>query len=87
MRWTVTIKDETYGTGSEILTYALRVTRAGGTVRLSVQNSGSGVVKEGRCLIPSSVASILGNALRLAASGTEHMDFTVSVDETKIKKS
>jgi hypothetical protein len=87
MRWTVTIKDQTYGTGTEILTYACRVTRSGSTVRLSVQNSGPGAVKEGRCLIPSHVASILGKALLLAAAGNEPTDFMVSIDEAKAKKS
>jgi len=52
MRWTLTIKDQTYGTGTEIPKYACRVTRAGGIVRLTVENQGTGAVRGGRFLMP-----------------------------------
>ena len=87
MRWTVTIKDQTLGTGTEITRYACRVTSTGDIVRLSVQNSGQGAVKEGRCLIPANVALILGNALRLAATAREPVDVMVTIDEAKPKRS
>ncbi len=86
MRWTLTIKDQTYGTGAEILKYACRVTRMGSTVRLSVENLGSGGVREGRFLMPRSVAKLLGDALRLAAGDSESVDVVVSLDEAKGKK-
>ncbi len=87
MRWTLTIKDQTYGTGAEIAKYSCRVTRAGGTVRLSVENLGPGTVREGRFLMSASVAKLLGDALLLAAGGTEAVDVVFSVDEPKAKKS
>jgi len=42
MRWTLTIKDQTYGVHTEIKNYECRVTRLGGDVRLSVQNAACG---------------------------------------------
>ena len=87
MRWTLTIKDQTYGTGVEIPKYACRVTRSGSTVRLSVENLGSGTVREGRFLMPRSVAKLLGDALLLAAGNTESMDIVIPLDEAKSKKS
>jgi hypothetical protein len=87
MRWTITIKDETYGTGMEMPKYACRVTRAGGTVRLSVENLGPGAVREGRFLMPPSVAKLLGDALLLGAGGSESIDVVFSVEEPKAKKS
>ena len=86
MRWTVTIKDQTYGSGVEIPKYACRVTRTGGTVRVSVENMGSGTVREGRFLMPRSVARLLGDALRLAAGDTESADIVIPLDEAKTKK-
>ena len=88
MRWTLTIKDETYGTGAEIPKYTCRVTRTGGTVRLSVENLGPGTVREGRFLMPRSVARLLGGALLLAAGDdNESMTVVFSLDESKGKKS
>jgi hypothetical protein len=87
MRWTLTIKDQTYGTGAEIPKYACRVTHAGNTVRLSVENLGSGAVREGRFLMPRSVAKLLGDALLLTAGASESIDLVFSVDEPKSKKS
>jgi len=83
MRWTLTIKDQTYGTGMEIPKYACRVTRAGGIVRLTVENQGTGAVRGGRFLMPPSVAKLLGDALLLAAGGSESVDIVLSVDEPK----
>jgi len=87
MRWTLTIKNETYGTGAEIPRYACRVTRAGGTVRLSIENLGPGTVREGRFLMPCSVAKLLGDALLLAASDNESINVVFSLDESRGKKS
>lgn len=88
MRWTLTIKDQTYGTGAEIPKYACRVTRTGNTVRLSVENLGPGTVREGRFLMPLAVAKLLGDALRLAAGGdSESTNVVFSLDESKGKKS
>ncbi len=88
MRWTLTIKDQTYGTGAEIPKYACRVTRTGGTVRLSVENLGPGTVREGRFLMPLAVARLLGDALRLAArDDSESTNVVFSLDESKGKKS
>lgn len=83
MRWTVTVRDQTYGRGADIPRYACRVTRSGETVRLSVEDLGSGVVREGRFLMPSSLARKLGQALALAAEGIEPVDVVFSVDEQK----
>ena len=83
MRWTVTVKDQTYGRGADIPKYTCRVTRSGGTVRLSVENLGSGAVRDGRFLMPSSLATAIGKALLLAAEGTEPVDVVFSVDEQK----
>ena len=87
MRWTLTIKDETYGTGAEVPKYACRVTRSGGTVRLSIENLGPGPVREGRFLMPRSVAQLLGHALLLAAGDSDSMNVVFSLDESKGKKS
>jgi hypothetical protein len=87
MRWTLTVKNQTYGTGTEITKYACRVTRVGGTVRLSIDNLGSGPVREGRFLMPSSVARLLGDALLFAAGESESIDVVFSVDEPKSPKS
>jgi len=87
MRWTLTIKDQTYGTGAEIAKYICRVTRTGSTVRLSVENSGPGAMREGRFLMPHSVAKFLGDALLLAAGGSDPMDIVFRPDEAKGKKS
>jgi hypothetical protein len=35
VRWTVTIKDQTYGVHTEVNAYECRVTRSGGEIRLS----------------------------------------------------
>ena len=87
MRWTLTIKDQTYGTGAEILKYTCRVTRTGSTVRLSVENSGPGAMREGRFLMPHSVAKLLGDALLLAAGDSDSMDVVFPRDEAKGKTS
>jgi hypothetical protein len=85
MRWTITIKDQTHGTGTEIAKYACRVTRAAGVVRLSVENLGPGGVREGRFLMPPFVAKLLGDALIMAAGDSEAMNIEFSVDEPKGK--
>jgi hypothetical protein len=87
MRWTLTIKDETYGTGAEVPRYACRVTRSAGTVRLSIENLGPGPVREGRFLMPRAVAKLLGHALLLAAGDSDSMNVVFSLDESKGKKS
>ena len=87
MRWTLTIKGQTYGTGMEIPKYACRVTRAGGIVRLSMENQRAGAMRGGRFLMPPSVAKLLGDALLLAAGGGESVDIVLSIDELKSKKS
>ncbi|HXJ84775.1 MAG TPA: hypothetical protein VMS64_39555 [Candidatus Methylomirabilis sp.] len=88
MRWTLTIKDETYGTGAEIPKYACRVTRADGTVRLSIENLGPGPVREGRFLMPRAVAKLLGSALLLAADdGSDSTNVDFSFEEPKGRKS
>jgi hypothetical protein len=87
MRWTVTIKDQTYGSGVEISNYTCRVTRTGTTVRLSVENLGTGSVREGRFLMTRSAAKLLGDALLLAAGSSDSMDIVIPLDETKLKKS
>jgi hypothetical protein len=82
MRWTLTIKDQTYGVHTEIKHYECRVTRSGGDVRLSVQNAKPGGLREGRFLMPSDVARQLGGALLLACAATsERIDIVFSVDE------
>ena len=53
MRWTVTIKDQTYGVHTEINKYECRVTGSGGDIRLSVQNAKPGGLREGRFLMPA----------------------------------
>ena len=84
MRWTLTIKDETFGTGAEIPKYACRVTRAAGTIRLSVENLGPGVVREGRFLMPRQVAKLLGTALLLATDdSSDSMNVDFSFEERK----
>lgn len=87
MRWTVTIKDQTYGVHTDIKTYECRVTRSGtDVVRLSVQNSKPGGLREGRFLMPSDVARQLGGALLLASSAeSERVDIVFSVDEKNAK--
>ena len=87
MRWTVTIKDQTYGVHTEINTYECRVTRSGGEVRLSVQNKKPGGLREGRFLMSSDVARQLGNALLVACGGeSERIDIVFSVEEGKAKR-
>lgn len=87
MRWTVTIKDQTYGVHTEISTYECRVTRSGGEGRLSVQNAKPGGLREGRFLMSSDVARQLGNALLVACAGeSERIDIVFSVEEGKAKR-
>lgn len=87
MRWTLTIKDQTYGVHTEVNKYECRVTRSGRDVRLSVQNLSPGALRGGRFLMPSGVARYLGNALLLACSGEgESIDIVFSIDEGKVKK-
>lgn len=86
MRWTLTIKDQTYGVHTEINKYECRVTRSGGDVRLSVQNSKPGGLREGRFLMPTAVARQLGRALLLAcAAESEPIDIVFAVEEEKEK--
>ena len=86
MRWTLTVKDQTYGVHTEIKTYECRVTRSGADVRLSVQNSKPSGLREGRFLMPSDVARQLGGALLLAcAAESERIDIVFSVDEKNAK--
>lgn len=87
MRWTVTIKDQTYGVHTEINTYECRVTRSGGEVRLSVQNAKPGGLREGRFLMSSDVARQVGHALLLACGAeSERIDIVFSVEEGKAKR-
>jgi hypothetical protein len=87
MRWTLTIKDQTFGVNTEVNRYECRVTHTGRDVRLSIQNLSPGNLREGRFWMPSSVARQLGNALLLACSGEgESMDIVFSIDEGKGKK-
>lgn len=87
MRWTLTIKDQTYGVHTEISKYECRVTRSGGDVRLSVQNAKPGGLREGRFLMPSAVARQLGRALLLAcAAESEPIDIVFAVEEEKAKR-
>jgi hypothetical protein len=87
MRWTLTIKDQTYGVHTEISHYELRVTRSGGEVRVSVQNSKPGGLREGRFLMPSAVARQLGRALLLAsAAESEPINIVFGVEEGKGKR-
>jgi len=86
MRWTLTIKDETYGVHTAINKYECRVARSGSDVRLSFQNLSSGNVKGGRFLMPAGVARRLGNALLLAsAAEDERVDIVFLFDEGKGK--
>jgi hypothetical protein len=86
MRWTLTIKDQTYGVHTAINKYECRVARSGSDVRLSFQNLSSGNVKEGRFLMPAGVARSLGNALLLAsAAEDEQVDIVFLIDEGKAK--
>lgn len=86
MRWTLTIKDQTYGVHTAINKYECRVARSGSDVRLSFQNLSSGSVKEGRFLMPAGVARSLGNALLLAsAAEDEQVDIVFLIDEGKAK--
>jgi len=85
MRWTLTIKDQTYGTGMEIPKYACRVTRAGGIVRLTVENQGTGAVRGGRFLMPPSVAKVLGDVLLLAVRGSESVDIVLSATSRRAR--
>jgi len=87
MRWTLTIKDQTFGVHTTINRYECRVARSGSDVRLSFQNLSSGNVKDGRFLMPAGVARSLGNALLLAsAADNEHVDIVFVIDEGKAKE-
>lgn len=87
MRWTLTIKDQTFGVHTAINRYECRIARSGSDVRLSFQNLSSGNVKDGRFLMPAGVARSLGNALLLAsASENEHVDIVFVIDEGKAKE-
>jgi hypothetical protein len=87
MRWTLTIKDQTYGVHTEITKYECRVTRSGDDVRLSVQNARPGGLREGRFLMPAAVAKELGSALLLACSAeSERIDVVFAVEEAKPKR-
>ena len=60
---------------------------AGSVARVSVENMTAGNVREGRFLMPISVAKMLGNALLVAASGDgDQVNVVFTIDETKIKK-
>ena len=87
MRWTVTIKDQTFGVHTEINKYECRVTGSGGDIRLSVQNAKPGGLRAGRFLMPAAVARQLGNALLLAcAAEGERIDIVFAVEEAKAKR-
>jgi len=87
MRWTLTIKDQTYGVHTEVNKYECRVTRSEGDVRLSVQNAKAGGLREGRFLMPAAVARQLGDALLLACSAeSERIDIVFAVEEGKAKR-
>jgi len=86
MRWTLTVKDQTYGVHTDISRYECRVARSGADIRLSFQNLSSGSVKGGRFLMPAGVARSLGNALLLACtSEDEQVDIVFPIDESKPK--
>ena len=87
MKWTLTTKNQTYGVATDISKYQLRVTGSGDTVRVSVENMTPGNLREGRFLMPTSVAKLLGGALLLALSGDgEPINVVFTVDEAKLKK-
>jgi hypothetical protein len=87
MRWTLTIKDQTYGVHTEIKNYECRVTRLGGDIRLSVQNAKPGGLREGRFLMPPTLRDSWGGALLLAcAAESERIDIVFSVDEGNAKR-
>jgi hypothetical protein len=87
MKWTLTTKNQTYGVATDIGKYQLRVTGSGDTVRVSVENMTPGNVREGRFLMPASVAKLLGGALLLAASrDSDPINVVFTIDETKVKK-
>jgi hypothetical protein len=86
MRWTLTIKDQTFGVHTAINRYECRVARSGSDVRLSFQNLSSGNAREGRFLMPAGVARRLANALLLAsAEEDEQVDVVFVIDEGKAK--
>ncbi len=86
MRWTLTIKDQTFGVHTAISKYECRIARSGADIRLSFQNLSSGNVKEGRFLMPAAVARSLGSALLLACTAEgEHVDIVFHIDEGKAK--
>ena len=87
MRWTLTIKDQTFGVHTAINRYECRVARSGSDVRVSFQNLTSGNVKEGRFLMPTGVARSLGNALLLASAAEDkQVDIVFVIDEGKAKE-
>jgi hypothetical protein len=87
MKWTLTTKNQTHGVATDIVKYQLRVTCAGSVARVSVENMTAGNVREGRFLMPISVAKMLGNALLVAASGDgDQVNVVFTIDETKVKK-
>ena len=86
MRWTLTVKDQTYGVHTAISRYECRVSRSGSDIRLSFQNLSPGNVKEGRFLMPVEVALSLGNALLLAGTAAgERVDIVFQIEEAKAK--
>lgn len=87
MNWTLTTKTQTYGVATEVSKYGLRITRSGDTVRIGVESMTPGNVREGRFLMPASVARMLGSALLLAVSGdSDPVNVVFTVDEGKVKK-
>jgi hypothetical protein len=87
MKWTLTSKNQTHGVATDIVKYQLRVTRAGNIARVSVENMTAGNVREGRFLMPISVARMLGNALLVAAAAdSDPVNVVFTIDEAKGKK-
>ena len=87
MRWTLTIKEQTFGVHTDVTRYECRVTRAGRDVRLSVQNLSPGTLRGGRFWMPAGVARHLGHALLLACSEEgDGTDVVFSIDEGKGRK-
>ncbi len=87
MRWTLTTRTQTYGPQAEVNKYAVRVTRSGTVVRVSVENLTQGILREGHFSVPFDVARTLGSALLLAAAAdTESLNVVFPVEEAKAKK-
>jgi len=87
MKWTLTIKEQTFGVHTDVNKYECRVTRTGRDVRLSVQNLSAGPLREGRFWMPTGVARHLGHALLLSCWGEgDRTAIALSIEEGKGKK-